>query len=97
MIFQSGDIIKVVNLPERTGMNGWIGNVERFDDATQKYKIKVRSKGVSSHINLKPENVEIVHAKIFEADVNVRNLSDLCTSPSSPANDHVRNTAVKYN
>jgi hypothetical protein len=66
MIFQSGDIIKVVNLPERTGMNGWIGCVERFDDATQKYKIEVRSKGVSSTINLKPENIELANAKIFD-------------------------------
>jgi hypothetical protein len=64
-MFQSGDVIKVVHMPERTGMNGWIGSVERFDDATQKYKIQVRSKGVSSTINLKPENVELASAKIF--------------------------------
>jgi hypothetical protein len=66
MIYQSGDIVKVVNLPERTGMNGWIGGIERFDDATQKYKIEVRSKGVY----LKSENVELVNPKIYEADEN---------------------------
>jgi ribosomal protein S28E/S33 len=42
MIFQSGDIAKVINMPERTGMNGWIGTVMLRDSMTLRRNIKLK-------------------------------------------------------
>jgi hypothetical protein len=75
--YQSGDVVRVVNLPERTGMNDWIGSVERFDEDTQKYKIEVRSKGVSSFINLKPENSDLANTKMLDDELSMYLFSDI--------------------
>jgi hypothetical protein len=75
-MLKSGNIIRVLNLTANPQFNGSIGSIERFDAASGRYSIEVRSNGVSSFMKLRPENVEVANAVVFKQNTTIhRNLS----------------------